>query len=48
MTPDDTGQSSPVLGALQALLVFGVIWWMYAGYAWLTNAIPRCGPPGGC
>ncbi|MGI5489499.1 low temperature requirement protein A [Microtetraspora malaysiensis] len=27
-------------GALQALLVFGVIWWMYSGYAWLTNTIP--------
>lgn len=20
------------------LLVFGVLWWMYGGYAWLTNA----------
>jgi hypothetical protein len=19
------------------LLVFGVLWWMYGGYAWLTN-----------
>ncbi|MEV0967726.1 low temperature requirement protein A [Microtetraspora glauca] len=27
-------------GALRALLVFGVIWWMYSGYAWLTNTIP--------
>jgi low temperature requirement protein LtrA len=25
-------------GALRVLLVFGVLWWMYAGYAWLTNA----------
>jgi low temperature requirement protein LtrA len=25
-------------GALQVLLVFGVLWWMYGGYAWLTNA----------
>src|SRR5207302_3432245 len=24
-------------GALRVLLVFGVLWWMYAGYAWLTN-----------
>jgi low temperature requirement protein LtrA len=24
-------------GALQVLLVFGVLWWMYGGYAWLTN-----------
>jgi len=22
---------------VQALLVFGVLWWMYGGYAWLTN-----------
>ena len=22
---------------LQVLLVFGVLWWMYGGYAWLTN-----------
>jgi low temperature requirement protein LtrA len=27
-------------GALRVLLVFGVIWWMYAGYAWLTNTVP--------
>jgi low temperature requirement protein LtrA len=26
-----------VAGAAQVLLVFGVLWWMYAGYAWLTN-----------
>ncbi|HEY7075523.1 MAG TPA: low temperature requirement protein A [Solirubrobacteraceae bacterium] len=26
-------------GVLQAVLVLGVIWWMYAGYAWLTNAL---------
>jgi low temperature requirement protein LtrA len=25
-------------GALQVLLVFGVLWWMYGAYAWLTNA----------
>src|SRR6266702_1525478 len=25
-------------GTAQVLLVFGVLWWMYAGYAWLTNA----------
>jgi low temperature requirement protein LtrA len=25
-------------GALQVLLVFGVLWWMYGGYGWLTNA----------
>jgi len=25
-------------GALRLLLIFGVLWWMYGGYAWLTNA----------
>ncbi len=24
----------------QVLLVFGLLWWMYAAYAWLTNARP--------
>ena len=24
-------------GAVRVLLVFGVLWWMYGGYAWLTN-----------
>ena len=24
----------------QVLLMFGIIWWMFAGYAWLTNAVP--------
>ena len=28
-----------VTGALQVVLMLGVIWWMYAGYVWLTNAI---------
>ncbi|MEW9529965.1 low temperature requirement protein A [Microbispora sp. NPDC049125] len=27
-------------GTLQALLIFGVLWWMYSGYAWLTNTVP--------
>ncbi|GAA4924555.1 low temperature requirement protein LtrA [Stackebrandtia albiflava] len=31
-------------GALQTILMFGVIWWMYAGYAWLTNAVPARRP----
>jgi low temperature requirement protein LtrA len=26
-------------GLLQAVLMLGVIWWMYGGYAWLTNAV---------
>jgi hypothetical protein len=21
-------------------LLFGNVWWMYGGYAWLTNAVP--------
>ena len=25
------------LGVVQVLLIFGVLWWMYGGYAWLTN-----------
>jgi low temperature requirement protein LtrA len=28
------------VGAGRALLVFGVLWWMYGGYAWLTNQVP--------
>jgi low temperature requirement protein LtrA len=26
-------------GILQVVLMLGVIWWMYDGYAWLTNAV---------
>src|SRR5689334_4012191 len=22
---------------LRVLLIFGLLWWMYSGYAWLTN-----------
>ena len=29
-----------VTGLLQMVLVFGNVWWMYGGYAWLTNAVP--------
>jgi low temperature requirement protein LtrA len=29
-----------VLSVGQVLLVFGLLWWMYGGYAWLTNARP--------
>ncbi len=28
-----------VEGALQVVLMLGVIWWMYSGYVWLTNAV---------
>jgi low temperature requirement protein LtrA len=27
-------------GAGRVLLLFGVLWWMYGGYAWLTNHVP--------
>jgi low temperature requirement protein LtrA len=30
------GELSP-LGMFRVLLLFGVLWWMYGGYAWLTN-----------
>ena len=26
--------------AFRVLLIFGLLWWMYEGYAWLTNARP--------
>ena len=29
-----------VSGLLQMFLLFGNVWWMYGGYAWLTNAVP--------
>ncbi|MEA2669541.1 MAG: hypothetical protein QOJ33_2475 [Chloroflexota bacterium] len=33
--------SDPTLGGLlQMFLLFGNVWWMYGGYAWLTNAVP--------
>jgi len=28
-----------LVGALQVTLMFGIIWWMYGGYAWVTNAV---------
>jgi len=28
-----------VRGVVQVFLMLGVIWWMYGGYAWLTNAV---------
>ena len=27
-------------GAARAVVELGVLWWMYGGYAWLTNAVP--------
>ncbi len=32
LTPAMTG-----LSVLRVLLIFGLLWWMYGGYAWLTN-----------
>jgi low temperature requirement protein LtrA len=29
-----------ITGLLQTMLIFGNVWWMYGGYAWLTNAVP--------
>ena len=29
-----------ITGMAQVVLVFGDVWWMYGGYAWLTNAVP--------
>src|SRR5205085_6139800 len=26
-------------GVVQVMLMLGVIWWMYGGYAWMTNAV---------
>ena len=30
---------SSATGVLRVLLMLAVIWWMYGGYAWLTNAV---------
>ena len=30
---------SSVTGVVRVLLMLAVIWWMYGGYAWLTNAV---------
>jgi low temperature requirement protein LtrA len=29
-----------VLGLGRVVLIFGNLWWIYGGYAWLTNAVP--------
>ena len=41
------------VGLAKVGLIFGNVWWMYGGYAWLTNAVPphataRCGVPWSC
>jgi low temperature requirement protein LtrA len=32
-----------IAGLVQMVLLFGNVWWMYGGYAWLTNAVPPRG-----
>jgi low temperature requirement protein LtrA len=32
------------VGVARAALIFGNVWWMYGGYAWLTNAVPPDAP----
>jgi len=32
------------VGFLRVVLIFGNVWWMYGGYAWLTNAVPPVAP----
>jgi low temperature requirement protein LtrA len=34
-----------VAGLGRVLLIFGNLWWIYGGYAWLTNAVPPRAPP---
>ncbi len=34
------GLGQLLTGIAQVVLVFGLLWWMYEGYAWLTNARP--------
>jgi low temperature requirement protein LtrA len=35
-------QDPTIIGLVRIVLIFGNIWWMYGGYAWLTNAVsPR-------
>ena len=31
-------EGTPIIGGVRVLLVFGVLWWMYGGYVWLSNA----------
>src|SRR5579859_421795 len=37
LTAVAAGASVP--DVLRVMLLLGVIWWMYGGYAWLTNAV---------
>lgn len=40
LTPQLTGRA-----VVQVLLIFGLLWWMYGGYAWLTNTHPPVQTP---
>ncbi len=33
-------QDPTIIGLGRVVLIFGNVWWMYGGYAWLTNAVP--------
>ena len=33
-------QDPTLIGLMRVVLIFGNVWWMYGGYAWLTNAVP--------
>ena len=39
------GHHFTVAEAGQVLLIFGLLWWMYGGYAWLTNTRTPSGAP---
>ncbi len=37
-------QDPTIVGFARVVLIFGNVWWMYGGYAWLTNAVPPRDP----
>jgi low temperature requirement protein LtrA len=40
-------QDPTIIGLVRIVLIFGNIWWMYGGYARLTNAVPPRRLPSG-
>ncbi|WP_066369955.1 low temperature requirement protein A [Herbidospora mongoliensis] len=46
LEPPSPGHRAVTIGesALQVVLVFGVMWWMYSGYVWLLNSVPPVRP----
>jgi low temperature requirement protein LtrA len=38
LAPGMTGLVPLAVRVLRVLLIFGLLWWMYGGYAWLTNS----------